>query len=99
MPLALVGIGNPCLLDGLAVPSTLKPVHPSGHLVAFRLSQKQLGLNPVKLTLEMLRLEKPFEADVDADGNVIKANNSKKTAKKILNHAKTGTLNSKVLFA
>jgi len=32
--------------------------------------KKQYGYNPIKLTLEMLRLEKPFEADVDKDGNV-----------------------------
>jgi len=33
-------------------------------------AKKALGLNPVKLTLEMLRLEKPIEAEVDKDGNV-----------------------------
>jgi DNA helicase II / ATP-dependent DNA helicase PcrA len=32
--------------------------------------KKQFGYNPVKLTLEMLRLEKPYEAVVDASGNV-----------------------------
>ena len=32
--------------------------------------KKQLGLNPKKLTFEMLKLEKPFEAMVDKNGNV-----------------------------
>jgi hypothetical protein len=32
-------------------------------------AKKQFGLNPVTLTLEMLRLEKPFEAIFDKDGN------------------------------
>ncbi len=39
-------------------------------------TKKQLNLNPVKLTLEMLRLEKPIETEVDKEGNV-KAGRSK----------------------
>jgi len=30
---------------------------------------KKLGFNPVKLTLDMLNMEKPFESEVDEDGN------------------------------
>ena len=33
-------------------------------------AREVLGLNPVKLTLEMLRLDKPFEGVVDVEGNV-----------------------------
>ena len=33
-------------------------------------AKKTLGLNPVRLTLEMLRLDKPFVAEIDKDGNV-----------------------------
>ena len=29
------------------------------------------NLNPKKLTLEMLRMEKPYQGEVDADGNVM----------------------------
>lgn len=33
-------------------------------------AKEVLGLNPVKLTLEMLRLDKPYEGVVDEEGNV-----------------------------
>jgi len=32
-------------------------------------AKRQMNVNPVKLTLEMLRLEKPYEAEVDSEGN------------------------------
>jgi RecB family exonuclease len=55
-------------------------------------AEKSLGLNPIKLTLEMLKLEKPLEAEVDKDGNVTagrsKGFNIKEVEKELIETAK-----------
>ncbi|MDD4082713.1 MAG: PD-(D/E)XK nuclease family protein, partial [Sphaerochaetaceae bacterium] len=54
-------------------------------------AKKELGLKPIKLTLEMLRLEKPLEADIDEDENVTsgrtKAFNIKEVEKELIQTA------------
>ena len=49
----------------------IPPKHRSWQLGFYALAvKKQMNLNPVRLTLEMLALEKPFEAEVDESGIV-----------------------------
>ncbi len=93
-----IGKGNDVeIIDYKSNSAAIDPKKRSWQLGFYALGVKKvLGLNPIKLTLEMLRLEKPLEAEVDKDGNVTagrsKGFNIKEveqelidTAKKIMN--------------
>jgi len=59
------------IIDYKTNKNPIDPKHRAWQLGFYALGVKeQFGYNPVKLTLEMLRLEKPFEAVIDKEGNV-----------------------------
>lgn len=59
------------IIDYKTNQNTIEPKKRAWQLGFYAIAvKKSLGLNPVKLTLEMLRLDKPLTAEVDEKGNV-----------------------------
>jgi len=59
------------IIDYKTNKSVIDPVKRAWQLGFYVLAVKDnLGLNPVKATLDMLRLDKPYCGDIEADGNV-----------------------------
>lgn len=58
------------IIDYKTDKDAIEPKKRAWQLGFYAIASKNMDLNPIKLTLEMLRLDKPLEADVDEEGNV-----------------------------